>query len=173
MPDDVGEVITSAMRKFGSDPFEPIYLAAERNSVLVSDDLHFRVLAGACAKVRSGWIQAFLLAAQRRREFDLPSYTRLVVRLAHYRHYLVQFNEFSLIELFQSDRDPKLADFSALCRFFGGASANMPMHCNVALGFLHSEWDASCRDLRLPRATSIILGSLIFKTGRIGPSGWR
>ena len=56
MPDEVAETIADAMRKFGSEPFEAIYLAAERNAVLVSEDLHFRVVAGAFENVRSGWI---------------------------------------------------------------------------------------------------------------------
>ena len=69
MPDDVDEATVAVMRKFGSEPFEAIYIAAERNAVLISEDMHYRLLALACAKVRGGWIQSFLIAALRRERF--------------------------------------------------------------------------------------------------------
>ena len=37
MPDDVDEATVAVMRKFGSEPFEAIYIAAERNAVLISE----------------------------------------------------------------------------------------------------------------------------------------
>ncbi len=161
MPDDVNEELASAMRKFGSDPFEAIYLAAERNVPLISDDLHYRSLAAICAKVRSGWIQAFLFAAVRRGDIASPEYAHHVVRLAHLRHHLVQFDAKFLIDLFESNPDPELVDFKVICRYFGGAAAAMWGHSLIATAFLRSQWNKRNRDPRLPLASSILLGSLL------------
>jgi hypothetical protein len=161
MPDDVNETVTSAIRKFGSHPFESIYLAAERGFVLVSDDLHYRSLASASAKVRSVWIQAFLIAARQRGDMAKADYARHLVQLAHLRHNLVQFDAKFLIDLFESSPDPDLVDFTAVCRFFGGADAAMWGHALAATAFLGSQWSKSNRDPRLSRASSILLGAIL------------
>ena len=157
MPDDIDEATAAAMRKFGSQPFEAIYVAAERNAVLISEDMHYRLLAFACAKVRGGWIQSFLTAAERQGKVSKTDYTRNVVRLAHLHHNLVQIDNAFLIELFETEPDPDLIAF----RFLGGASAAMWGHCAVVAAFLQSQWSKKERDPRLPLASSIILGALL------------
>jgi cellulose synthase operon protein C len=161
MPDDVAETIADAIRKFGPEPFETIYLAAERGALLISDDLYYRLLANACAKVHGAWIQAFLMAAQRRRDIELPSYAEFVSRLASYRHYLVQFDASVLIHVFESNPDPELRDFQAVCRYLGGAAADMRAHVLVLSAFLEKEWNKFPRDPRLPRTSSILLDSIL------------
>jgi hypothetical protein len=131
MPDDIDETIAAAMRKFGSEPFEAIYIAAERNAVLISEDMHYRTLALACAKVRGGWIQSFLIAAQRQGRGPSTEHVRNVVRLAHLHHNLVQIDHAFLIGLFETEPDPDLIAFRAVCRFLGGGSAAMWGHCAI------------------------------------------
>ena len=161
MPDDIDEATAAAMRKFGSEPFEAIYIAAERNAVLISEDTRYRLLALACAKVRGGWIQSFLTAAQRQGELSRTAYVRNVVRLAHLHHNLVQIDDAFLIELFETEPDPDLNAFRAVCRFLGGASAAMWGHCAIVAAFLQRQWSKKERDPRLQLASSIILGALL------------
>jgi tetratricopeptide (TPR) repeat protein len=161
MPDDINETIAAAMRKFGSEPFEAIYVAAERNAVLISEDMHYRMLALACAKVRGGWIQSFLIAAQRQGKVPSTDHMRNVVRLAYLHHNLVQIDNAFLIGLFETEPDPDLTAFRAVCRFLGGASAAMWGHCVIVIAFLQSQWSKKERDPRLSLASSIILGALL------------
>jgi cellulose synthase operon protein C len=161
MPDDIDEATADAMRKFGSEPFEAIYVAAERNALLISEDTRYRLLALACAKVRGGWIQSFLTAAQRQGELSRTAYVRNVVRLAHLHHNLVQIDDAFLIELFETEPDPDLIAFRAVCRFLGGASAAMWGHCAIVAAFLRHQWSKKERDPRLQLASSIILGALL------------
>ena len=134
--------------RFGSGPFEAIYLAAERGAVLISDDLHYRSLAAACSKVRSGWIQAFLIAASRSGDVSSPEYVRHVARLAHLRHNLVQFDAKLLTNLFESNPDPELVDFKAVCRYLGGSAASMWNHSLIVAAFLRNQWNKTTRDPR-------------------------
>ena len=161
MPDDIDETIAAAMRKFGSEPFEAIYVAAERNAVLISEDLYYRRLALACAKVPGGWVQSFLIAAQKQGKVPSKDHVRNVVRLAHLHHNLVQIDDAFLIEMFETENDPDLIAFRAVCRFLGGASAAMWGHCAVVAAFLRSQWSRKERDPRLSLASSIILGALL------------
>jgi hypothetical protein len=161
MPDDIDDAIAAAMRKFGSEPFEAIYVAAERNAVLISEDMHYRTLALACAKVRGGWIQSFLIAAQRQGKLPSTDRVRNVVRLAQLHHNLVQIDNAFLIGLFEREPDPDLIAFRAVCRFLGGSSAAMWGHCAIATAFLQSQWSKKERDPRLALASSIILGALL------------
>jgi hypothetical protein len=161
MPDDIDDATAAAMRKFGSEPFEAIYVAAERNSVLMSEDMYYRSLAMACAKVRGGWIQSFLMTEQRQGKVSSTDYVRKVVCLASLQHNLVQINTTFLIELFETDDDPELIAFRAICRFLGGSSAAMWGHSAVVAAFLQSQWSKKERDPRLPLASSIILGALL------------
>ena len=84
-----------------------------------------------------------------------------MVRLAHLHHNLVQIDNAFLIELFETEPNPDLIAFRAVCRFLGGPSAAMWGHCAIVTAFLQSQWSKKERDPRLPLASSIILGALL------------
>ncbi|ACB93983.1 Tetratricopeptide TPR_2 repeat protein [Beijerinckia indica subsp. indica ATCC 9039] len=157
-PDTIPEEIADLYRMTGQRVLEPMYLAASRGDVLLSDDLHYRQIAAVLTRVDGTWLQAVVLAAQSQGLVTPKDQTNITVGLAVRRHGNIWLNPQSLAMYF----DESTAEgFAALCHFIGNIGADMPGHTVVTARFLKILWLTRKATLERDARTSCILSALL------------
>jgi hypothetical protein len=161
LPDDLPQAAANLAAKLGATPFEPIYLARARGTVLLSDDIGLRSVGGELANTTGLWLQPALVAARDAGQMTQASYTTATARMAAHRH-SVSISPQDLLLAFHDGTDPNLVTFTNLASRLGGETADMLSHAGVAIGWLLSAWrDEQVDDRRREHATSILLRSLL------------
>ncbi|WP_156971043.1 tetratricopeptide repeat protein [Beijerinckia mobilis] len=157
-PDSIPKEVADFCRIIGQRVLEPMYLAASRGDVLLSDDLYYRQIATVLTKVDGTWLQAVVLAAQSQVLVTPKDQTTVTVGLAYRRHGNLWLNDQSLAIYYEEST----ADgFAALCHFIGNVGADMPGHTVVTARFLINLWHHKGATLERATRTSCILSALI------------
>jgi tetratricopeptide (TPR) repeat protein len=157
-PDDLDREITDLYRITGQRVLEPMFLAASRGGVLLSDDLHYRNVAAVLTKVDGTWLQAVLLAAQSQGFVARKDLTEITVGLAARRHGNLWLGSQSLA-IFCHESTAE--GFAELCHFIGNVGAEMSAHTVVTAQFLNILWRTRNPALNREARTSCILAALI------------
>jgi hypothetical protein len=159
-PNDLTPLELQISETFGDQLLDPIYLAAERGCLLVSDDLRLRQIAAQTRQVSGVWLLATLRFAVVNKRIQIDRFSEAVGGLAEFRHAHVQLDVPVLWHLFkQSGADGR---FAAAIEFLGTKNANMEAHVEVSASFLQILWrtvdvDKTSRD----KATGLVIQKLI------------
>lgn len=125
----------------GSRFFDPAFLAARSDALLLSDDMRFRELSTSTTGVNGIWLQAALLATAELRLMSPSDYAKAVVGLAHHGHDHLVLNGPLLYLIARQDED-HLPGLRAALRFLGGRRAEMNSHFNVLVDFIARVWQS-------------------------------
>lgn len=158
LPSGLAMIITGA---FGTDVLDAAFLALATNAILISEDLHFRVLAAEAVGVTaSAWLQVCLMIARERKLIALPAYSDAVIGLAARHHGHVTFEPDMLAGYVAAD-DQQLERLTIASRYIAGANADMNAHMNVILQVLGTWWTGPCPGLKAMRATSLLINRFV------------
>ena len=140
---------------------EPGRIAADRDALLVSDDLHFRQLAEATMQVSGAWLQVIARTLRTDKLLTNGDYAITIGRLAHLRHRHVAIDGDVLFNLMISDRNDAQALFDVTAGCLGGSNAEIRSHISVAAIFAQMAWDTSLPDWKSGRAVGKAIEKLI------------
>jgi tetratricopeptide (TPR) repeat protein len=141
VPDDISETTEGLLAVGGSRFFDPAFLAARSDALLLSDDMRFRELSTSTTGVNGIWLQAALLATTELRLMSSSDYAKAVVGLAHHGHDHLVLNGPLLYLIARQDED-HLPGLRAALRFLGGPRAEMNSHINVLIDFIARVWQS-------------------------------
>ena len=171
-PDELPEAAERLVEGEGAEVFAPAILAGN-GRLLLCEDLHMRQLVGGAFGTKSVWLQAVLLSALRAGNMPLQRYSEALVHLAAHDHDYVALNVEVLLTVFHHDNTPDLGRLRALSKYVGNKSAEPISHIKLAAGFINSIWASdSSHDIRVQKATGIVLEALLFRNRGKDWAGW-
>lgn len=159
LPDEASEEAASLAAKLGVDPFLPMYQAAERGVVFLSDDAPTRIFATHLAGVQGLWLQPSLIAAKEAGHLLPEAYASTLAGLAVRRHRHVSLAAQDLVLLFRSDTDGSLREFRHLALALGGPGAELFSHANAVAETVQLIFHPVA--IKSQAATGILLENLI------------
>lgn len=161
LPDDLHPDVVSVMEKIGPGPLHPMYIAQQRDVLLLSDDAIYRKLASEVFGVDGLWLQPIILQVTRLGNMKFAEYHKALVVLAAHRHGHVWISSADLQRAYNEDGDGSLRDLKTLGGCLGGPMADLHSHVNVALGVLRPLWKGVVADpLKRAKASGILLESV-------------
>jgi tetratricopeptide (TPR) repeat protein/predicted nucleic acid-binding protein len=135
-PDDIDPRITEHIHRGALDP---IFVARERDMLLVTDDKRFRQWAGS-QKVQAVWLQAVFLYAKRNRHINAVEYARLSAELASLGHSTVTCNAGDIIEVVNQVTPETKYTIRAIADVIGVKDADITSHINVVTESIERFW---------------------------------
>ena len=167
LPNDIATDVASIVRKVGPGCVDPIYLALDRQALLLCEDQNYRRFAVACGVVKGVWLQSALAAAANEEAIGREAYAKAVIQIAARRHGPVGITPDVMSDIFELGDMPA---FAAVCKYLGGPSADMWSHVSVVSAFLAKQWSTFPHPPHLQAATSIVLASI--NSGRKDWTKW-
>jgi tetratricopeptide (TPR) repeat protein len=164
----VSEKTPEALREFlrdnPSEIFDSLFLAMQKELLLITDDMPTREFGKRFGFGRSTWLQPVFMVAGNRRKIDFETYLKWTAHLIGAGHNYVCVSGKALI--CAASIDAEAGDcpgyfFKQITRMLGGAAADPASHVRVAVEFLRHVWnDPSARRYR-ERATGLLLEQLV------------
>lgn len=159
-PDTLTPIEELIVKTFGAHAMDPAYLAAD--SLLVSEDRHYRDAVRQMVGAESVWLQPILILALNQALLSFEDYARHLVQLAWRRHGHLSIDALVFFEAARADDSAGLDDLVQLCRFLGGPDADMQSHLSVAAALINRMWlTQELSTLKRMKATGIVLDALL------------
>lgn len=159
--DERTEVLDMAIENFGAGVFDAAAIAADGH-ILVTEDMHYRDIAGVIWPIRSTWLQPALSYAVHRGLMTFHDYAVKLVELARAGHGHVSFDGSILIEIMRPGTDEALANFTIASDFIGTPTADLMSHVRVVRACIEGLVDQEdIPYLMRLKASSVLLGKLI------------
>jgi hypothetical protein len=162
-PARIDPTISQILKLTGSTPFEPYFIAKEKDAIFVSDDGFSREYAKALHQVEnSAWLQSALDVAAETLGMTLDDYSGYIISLAQHRHSHVSLNFEAFDRVFQLDSSVELYKFQAVAQYIGIKNSDFKSHFELTKRFLARHWAGNkCPDLKIMKATGIVLENFI------------
>ena len=171
VPDDLSEDGEALLEVVDSEDLAPVIVAGSQR-LLLCEDQFMRQLGETAFGTKGVWLQAVLLSAAEAGTMPLAKYREAVVFLAANDHEHVTVNLPVLLAAFQDDNDD-LVQLRILCKFVGNQSAEPSSHIGLSAEFINTIWGGSTfPDLKIQRATGIVLEALLLRNRRDDWSKW-
>lgn len=160
-PENLDSTTSQIFDLIGSTPFEPYFIAIDKNAIFVSDDGYSREYAKTIHQIeKSAWLQSALDVAAERLGITLDEYSGYIVSLAQYRHSHLSLNFEAFERIYQLDSSSGLYDYKSVAQYIGIKNAEVRSHYELAREFLIYRWsDGKRPDLKTMKATGILLES--------------
>lgn len=165
-PDDLSSEVLQFTRAVGRQDMCPMYLAASRNDLLLSEDFHYRQLAAGLTQVTGSWLQMVLAAAHAEAQLSGARYAHGCAHLAFRRHGNLWIDVDLLMLVFDTCNEDEA---SAICRYIGAPQAEMGSHTALAATFLRRLWQRSDPGLKREAFTSLLIDSIVRHRGNHWP----
>jgi len=167
VPNDISETAEMVLAMGGGRFLDAAFLALETGAVLVSDDLHYRGMAGEAVGCEGTWLQAVLLSANETRQLPASEYVSAVVGLAQHAHDHLALTGPILYLIARQDRDG-FPDLRAALRFLAGPKAEMRSHRAAFYDYLNLLWppDDVLSPLKTEAATGLALEAYLAHRNR-------
>ncbi|HSH82136.1 MAG TPA: hypothetical protein VLA19_26720, partial [Herpetosiphonaceae bacterium] len=140
---------------------DPLFIAKDTGSLLLSDDLHLRQLAVGQGFGEGVWLQVAARTMLASDVIDRAAYALFVARLASLRHGYVSLDGDTLLEMLQQPDGQILLD--AAGNYIGGPRAEMISHCFAVADFMNQAWGSGVPSWKAGRAASGLIERLISK----------
>jgi cellulose synthase operon protein C len=162
--DKTPEVLRDFLRDSPSEIFDSLFLAMEKELLLITDDMPTREFGRRFGFERSTWLQPAFMVASNRRKIDFDTYVRWTAHLIGAGHNYVCVSGKALIRAASIDAGAGECPgyfIKQVARMIGGAAAEPPSHIRVVVEFLRHVWnDPSALGYR-ERATGFLLDQLV------------
>jgi tetratricopeptide (TPR) repeat protein len=168
IPDQRTPFEQKILESFGERVLDPVYLAAERKALILSEDMFYRAFAGTIAGVPGVWLQAALMVLQKEKSFSNADYARCVVGLGLFRHGYLSLNSIILFEVLANDKTPGFKEFVSAARYIGGKTADAESHLSVVQGFISLAWQKEKFSIRSQFAIGMLMENMI-----MGRNDWK
>jgi cellulose synthase operon protein C len=146
---------------------DPIYVSIADNLLLVSEDLHYRVIARETHGRDGAWLQAVLMVAHEAGALHRNSYADAIYGLAAQKHSHLTLTSQNLLQIAKQDASDNLEKLAIAAAFIGNETADPESHINVTWEFFVQVWNADLTYLRKAKATGIMLERLLGMLARL------
>ncbi|MFG9905756.1 hypothetical protein ACG3RT_07030 [Pseudomonas aeruginosa] len=160
-PENLDQTIDKIFDIIGPTPFEPYFIAIDKEAIFISDDGYSREYAKVLHQIeKSAWLQSALDVAAERLGITLDEYSGYIVSLAQHRHSHLSLNFEAFERIYQLDSSNELYEFRSVAQYIGIKNAEVRSHYELTRNFLINRWVGRKRpDLKTMKATGILLES--------------
>ncbi|WP_455809052.1 PIN domain-containing protein [Pseudomonas koreensis] len=133
--------LTEKLIEINASGIAPYFIATDREALFISEDLYSREFSANLFKVvDSIWLQIVANVLLQQGLITKELYCRAILSLAERKHNFLSVGSMVLEQTYQSDTTAELSQFSAICEFLGGASAELESHYQLIYQFLLMRW---------------------------------
>jgi cellulose synthase operon protein C len=156
VPDGASDLACGLIEQSGSHVLDAAFLAFEKDTLLLCEDLYFRQIALQACRAKGTYLQAAVTVAAAKGIIDSPALANATVGLASLRHAHVALSPATLFEVAKQDNTDRQQKYGAVAEFIGTESAEINSHVRVTIVFLIQVWDLAITD-NVKRACSGIM----------------
>jgi tetratricopeptide (TPR) repeat protein len=162
VPDDLSENTEMLLEAGGSRFLDAALLAADSESILISDDMRYRKLSELSVQCCGIWLQIALGAACDAKLLKPSQYATCVVGLAAFGHGHLSVTGVLLYVIARQD-ESGFPGLRTVLRMFAGPNADIPSHLQVFYEFLEIVWPPTSTfpEPKAQAATGLVLTALL------------
>jgi cellulose synthase operon protein C len=161
VPDSASDLARGLIEQTDSHILDSAFLAADKNGLLLSDDLYYRQIVQQACGTKGTFLQASITIAAARGLLDGPALAAAIVGIAALRHAHVALSPAILFEIVKQDKTDRQLKFRAVTEFIGTKAYEINSHVHVTIIFMIQVWNFDFPDVVKQACSGIIIQQLL------------